>query len=178
MDKFTLEHRVFLYDAYVKCESARKCRRKFSRKFPGVRVPHRNTIQNLVNKVRTTGEVMDRKSERPRRVLTEEKLGEISARLQHSSYKSFMRLAEEAGVSKGTMRTATKLLKLRLHTTRLVHSLQPREPVRGLVVRPIDLRPSEEVREVRSSTKLRQYPSHPSPVKKQQLLGNEAQVGT
>jgi hypothetical protein len=27
MDKFTLEHRVFLYDAYVKCKSARKCQK-------------------------------------------------------------------------------------------------------------------------------------------------------
>jgi hypothetical protein len=109
---------------------------------------------------------MDREPERPRRVLTEEKLGAIAARLQHSPNKSLTYLAEEAGVSKGTMRTATKLLKLRLHTTRLVHSLQLREPVRGLVVRPMDLKPSEEVREVRSSTNLRQSPTNPSPVKK------------
>jgi transposase len=171
MDKFTLEHRVFLYDTYVKCKSARKCQRKFRRKFPGVRIPHRNTIQNLVNKVRSTGEVMDRKPERPRRVLTEEKLGAIAARLERSPHKSLKRLAEEMGVSKGTMRTATKLLKLRLHTTRLMHSLQPRDPVCRLVVRPMDLKPSKDVREVRSSTKLRQSPPHPSPVKKWQLLG-------
>jgi hypothetical protein len=27
MDRFTLEHRVFLYDCYVKCKSARKCQK-------------------------------------------------------------------------------------------------------------------------------------------------------
>jgi hypothetical protein len=37
----------------VKCKSARKCQRKFRRKFPRIWVPCRNSIQNLVNKVRT-----------------------------------------------------------------------------------------------------------------------------
>jgi hypothetical protein len=33
MMRYTLEQRVFLYDTYVKYGSARKCRRKFRRKF-------------------------------------------------------------------------------------------------------------------------------------------------
>jgi hypothetical protein len=50
MDKFTLEHQVSLYGYYVKYKPAKKCQRKFRRKFPGIRVPHRNIIHNGVNK--------------------------------------------------------------------------------------------------------------------------------
>jgi transposase len=66
-----------VYDTYVKYGSARKCRRKFR----GERVPSRQTIHNLVNRLRTTGFLIDKKTKQKRRVLTEEKLDEIWARL-------------------------------------------------------------------------------------------------
>jgi hypothetical protein len=61
MDRFTLEHQVFLYDCYVKCKSARTCERKFRRKFPNVWAPHRNVIQNLVKKLWASGTLIDKK---------------------------------------------------------------------------------------------------------------------
>lgn len=165
MDKFSLEHRVFLYDTYVKCNSARKCQRKFVRKFPGVRVPHRNTIQNLVNKVRTTGVITDLKPERTRRVLTEEKLDDIAARLEHSPHKTFKRLAEETGVSKSTVRIAAQLLKLRSCETAVVQSLQPDDPDARVPVRPMGPKPSEGVRVLPSSPQPDQSFRHTSPVR-------------
>jgi transposase len=63
------EQRVFLYDTYVKYGSAGKCRRKFRDE----RVPSRQTIHNLVNKLRTTGLSTGKKTKHKRRVLTEEK---------------------------------------------------------------------------------------------------------
>jgi Fe2+ transport system protein FeoA len=81
MVRYTLDQRVFVYDTYVKYGSAGKCRRKFQRKFHGERVPSRQTIHNLVNKLRTMGFLIDKKTEHKRRVLTEEKLDEIGARL-------------------------------------------------------------------------------------------------
>jgi transposase len=81
MVRYTLEQRVFLYDTYVKYGSAGKSRRKFRRQFRGERVPSRQTIHNLVNKLRTTGFLIDKKTKHKRRVLTEEKLDEIGARL-------------------------------------------------------------------------------------------------
>jgi transposase len=84
MVQHTLEQRVFLYDAYVKCGSARKCRRKFRRKFRGETVPSRQTIHNLVNKLRSTGLLIDKKQKHKRRVLTEEKLDDMGARLEHT----------------------------------------------------------------------------------------------
>jgi transposase len=113
MVRYTLEQRVYLYDTYVKYGSARKCRRKFRRKFCDETVPSRQTIHNLVNKVRSTGLLIDKKQKHKRRVLTEEKLDDIGARLEHTPTKSLKRLAQETGVSKSSARTARKLLKIR-----------------------------------------------------------------
>jgi hypothetical protein len=45
------------------------------------------------------------------RVLTEEKLDDTGARLEHTPRKLLKRLAQETGVSKSSARTATQLLK-------------------------------------------------------------------
>jgi hypothetical protein len=78
--RYALEQRVFPHDNYVKYGSGRKCRRKFRRKFHDERVPSRQTIHNLVNELRTTGLLIDKK-QHFRRVLTEEKLDDIGADL-------------------------------------------------------------------------------------------------
>jgi transposase len=107
MVRYTLEQRVFLYDTYVQYGSARKCRRKFRDE----RVPSRQTIYCLVNKLRTTGLLIDKKQKYECRVLAEEKFDDIGARFEQTPKKSLKRLAEETGVSKSSARTATQLLK-------------------------------------------------------------------
>jgi predicted ABC-type ATPase len=57
----TLEQRLFLYATLVKYRSARKCRRKFQLKFRDETVLSRKTIHNFVNKLRTTGLLIDKK---------------------------------------------------------------------------------------------------------------------
>jgi transposase len=94
MVPYISEQRVFLYVTYVKYGSARKCRRKFRRKFCGERVPSRQTIHNLVNKLRTTGLLIENKQKHKRRVLTEEKLDDIGARLEHAPRKTLKHLAQ------------------------------------------------------------------------------------
>jgi hypothetical protein len=81
MIRYTLEQRVFGYDTYVKYGSAGKCRRKFRRKFRGERDPSGQTFHNLVNKLRTKEFLIDKKTKHKRRVLTEQKLDEVGARL-------------------------------------------------------------------------------------------------
>jgi transposase len=88
----------------VKYGSAGNCRWKFQRKFRDERVPSRQTIHNLVNKRKTTELLIDKKTEHKRRVLTEEKLDDIRARLEHIPRKSLKRLAQETGVSKSSER--------------------------------------------------------------------------
>jgi hypothetical protein len=65
------------------------------------------TIYNLVNKLRTTGLLIDKKTKHKRRVLTEEKF-DIGARLEHIPRKLLKRLAQEIGVSKSSARMATQ----------------------------------------------------------------------
>jgi hypothetical protein len=84
MVRYILEQHVFLYDTYVKNGSAGKCWRKFRRKFRNESVPSRQTIHHLVNKLRTTGLLIDKKTKHKRRVLTEVKLDDIGARLEHA----------------------------------------------------------------------------------------------
>jgi transposase len=119
--RYTSEQRVFLYDTYVKHGSAGKCRRKFRDET----VPSRQTIHNLVNKLRTMGFLIDKETKYKHRVLTEKKLDDTGARLEHTPGKSLKRLAQGIGVSKSSARTATKLLKFRPHKTTVIHALQP-----------------------------------------------------
>jgi hypothetical protein len=88
--RYTLEQCIFLYDTYVKYRSAGKCRRKFRDE----RVPSRQTIHSLVNKLRTTELLTDKKQKHKHRVFTE-KLDDIVARFEHTPRKSLKRLAQE-----------------------------------------------------------------------------------
>jgi hypothetical protein len=65
----------------VKYGSARKCRRKFRRKFRDERVPSRQTVHSLVIKRGTAGLLIDKKQKRKLRMLTEEKLDDVEVRL-------------------------------------------------------------------------------------------------
>jgi hypothetical protein len=123
-----------MYDTYVKSGCVRTVRRRFARKFQDVTIPHRKTIHAIVNKVRQTGSLLDKKrTVSKRRVLTEEKLDEIGARLEHSPQKSLRLIAQETGISKTSARTATILLKLKPNETAVVHELQPCDPAnRGI----------------------------------------------
>jgi hypothetical protein len=60
-------------------------------------------------------------------VLTEEKLDDTGARLQHTPRKSLKHLAQEIEVSKASARRVTQLL-LRSHKTTLIHALQLCDP--------------------------------------------------
>jgi hypothetical protein len=127
MVRYSVEQRVFLYEPYVKSISARKCERKFRRKFPGIPVSSTTGIHELINKVRATGSLLDKKPANKRLVLTEEEL-ELGDRLEHTPTKSLRCLAEETSISKSPVAKATKLLKLGPYEATLVCALQPRDP--------------------------------------------------
>jgi hypothetical protein len=110
MVRYSVEQRVFLYDSHVEYGSAGKCRRKFDVNFVMKEFPVGKKIHNLVNKLRTTGFLIDKKQEHKLRVLTE-KLDNIGGRLEYTPRKSMKRLAQKTGVLKSCARTATQLLK-------------------------------------------------------------------
>jgi transposase len=122
---YTSEQHLFLCDTYMKYRSTRKCWRKFQHKFCEERVPSRQTVHNLVNKLRSTGLINDKKKIHKCRVLNEEKLDGIGARLEHKPRKSLKHLAQATGVSKSSAKRAAQLLKLRPYKTTVIHTLQP-----------------------------------------------------
>ncbi|KAJ4445408.1 hypothetical protein ANN_07213, partial [Periplaneta americana] len=95
--------------------SQREVRRRFLTEFPEVRLPSREAVRKLVNKLRETGSILDKKRRVKRRVLTEEKVGEVGERLEHSPQKSLLRIAQETAISMTSAWRATKLLKLKPH---------------------------------------------------------------
>jgi hypothetical protein len=55
---------AFMYESYVKCGSARKCRRKLLRKFPG-NIEHNSNTRGrheLIKKVWSTGSLLEKKT--------------------------------------------------------------------------------------------------------------------
>ncbi|KAJ9598272.1 hypothetical protein L9F63_011045 [Diploptera punctata] len=120
---FTVQHRVFMYDNYVKTVSCREVVRRLRTQFP-----NKDTVRRLVNKFRGTGYVLEKKPMVTKRVITEQKLDEIGERLEDTTTKSLRRLAQETGVSKASALRATKLLRLKLNRITAMHELQPRDP--------------------------------------------------
>lgn len=125
--KYTLQQRMFMYDSYVITSSCREVVRQFQTKFPGERVPSRETVRLLVNKLRDTGSILDKKRNVKRRVLTEDKLDDIGERLERSPKKSLRRLAQETEISKYSAWKATKLLKLKPYKVTVVQQLLPHD---------------------------------------------------
>jgi hypothetical protein len=91
---YILEQYAFLYDTHVEYGSARKCRRKFRRKFCDERDLSRQIVHNLVNKLRSTGLLIDKKQKHKLGVFAEEKISGIGAIIEHTSRKSLKRLAQ------------------------------------------------------------------------------------
>lgn len=124
--RYSVGQRVFMYDSYVLTVSAREVQRQFQERFPGINIPSRKTVHDLVKKVRATGSVQDKKrKQQQRRVLTDENLDDIAYRLENSPKTSLRRLSQETGMSYGSVRNATKLLKLKSYKIAMVQELQP-----------------------------------------------------
>ena len=75
---------LFINNTSANYLSCRKCHHKFTRQFPGIHPPSKCAIYKTAKKFCETGSVLDKKPERKRRVLTEEKLDKIGIRLEVS----------------------------------------------------------------------------------------------
>jgi hypothetical protein len=76
--------------------------------------------------------LIDRKPKHQNQVLTEEKLDEIGACLQQSPRKSLESLTQKTGLSNGSVRVATKLVKVQPYKPTVVNKLQPCDSVARL----------------------------------------------
>jgi hypothetical protein len=75
-----------------------------------------------MNKLISTGLLIDKKQNHKRRLLTEEKLNNIRARHEHARRKPLKRLAQGTGVSKSSTRRAEQSLKFRPYKTTVMHA--------------------------------------------------------
>lgn len=109
MALWTIEHRVFSYDSYVKNdESVTAVQREFRRHFNIHRneaVPTRNTILRWVNALRTRGTLMNRRPVgAPRTVRTPENVERVRQALVRSPSRSARRHSTELGISNRSVR--------------------------------------------------------------------------
>ena len=73
--------------------------------------------------MRETGAFADKKWNRKRNVLTEEKLDDIGACFKQSPHKSLSKLAQQLGVFVSSVWNATELLKFKPYKIGRVHKL-------------------------------------------------------
>lgn len=92
---------------------------KIQKKVFVIHLYHRNTIQNLINEIRTSNMFINSKP-KGHEVLTQEELDNIGPRLEHLHHKCLHCLAQEMGMSRDHKNCK--------EVTTTVHSLQPCEP--------------------------------------------------
>lgn len=120
---YIIAHCVCLMQLYFKYESDGKCRRKFRCHSPGEPLPSKQSIYKMANKLKTTGSLLGKKTERTRAVLTEEELDGVGTRLAASPRKSPKRLAQEKSFE-NVCTKGQELLTLLPYKTTVFHALQ------------------------------------------------------
>jgi hypothetical protein len=116
MVRDALVQHIFLYDTYMKYGTARRCRPKFHDE----RVLSRQTIHNLVNKLRSMVLSVDKKQKQMSSAYWG-KVNDTGARLEHTPRKSLVHQVQETGVSKSSARRATQLLKFRSYKGTVIY---------------------------------------------------------
>ena len=130
---WSLEHRVFAYDAYVKNgESVTETQRLFKRRFNIGRhgnVPSRNSILRWINALRTTGSLLKAKPPGPvRSARTSENVDRVREAITRSPRRSARRHSTELGISQSTMqRILHEDLIFQPYKIMTVQQLKPRE---------------------------------------------------
>ena len=130
---WSLEHRVFAYDAYVKNgESVTETQRLFKRRFNIGRhgnVPSRNSILRWVNALRTTGSLLKAKPPGPvRSARTSENVDRVREAITRSPRRSARRHSTELGISQSTMqRILHKDLVFQPYKIMTLQQLNPRD---------------------------------------------------
>jgi transposase len=106
----SVEERTFLVEHVSRCggEYTKDVQQRFQAQFPETKVPHRNSVRQLIQKFKETSSVCDAtRSGRPS-ILKEKKVLDISDRMLQSPKKSIRKLSQQVGVSYGMAYTALK----------------------------------------------------------------------
>jgi len=126
-----LEERVFIVEQFLRSNSFVTTQEAFRQEY-GRNPPHKNAIQKLMKKWRSSGSVLTEKKRRSKTALTLNKLTEINNRLHNSPTKSLRRLSAQSGVSLTSAFKATKQLGLKAYKISVQHQLLPADFARRL----------------------------------------------
>ena len=105
--QFSDQERIKIIELYFATKSTVLVQRQFRREFPGRKIPHRNTIKNLVEKFRDSGSVTNNNkghSGPPSTATTPAHVQDVRAHLEQSPRKSTRRLSQEVGISRTSVR--------------------------------------------------------------------------
>lgn len=133
MEQWTVEHRVFTYDAYVRNgESVVTAQRLFRVHFNRGRngtIPSRNTILSWVRTLRSTGSIVKKKPPGPTKTArTPENIDRVRAALIRSPGRSARRHASELRISRESLRTILqKDIKFHPYKISIVQKLEGRD---------------------------------------------------
>lgn len=122
---YSIEQRIFIVEEYVRTTSIRSVRVKFQEKYPRSGVPAKSTIQDLVKKWRTTGDVSNAKRDKQPTVRTPEVVANIADVIGRSPTKSTRRLSQQTGISRTSCRRILHGLKMYAYRVSVVHELKP-----------------------------------------------------
>jgi transposase len=107
----SVEERTYLMEHAFRCggEYTQDVQQRFQAHFPETKLPHHNSVRQVIKKFKETGSVCDvTRTGRPS-ILTEKKLLDISDRMLQSPKKSIRKLSQHVGVSYGTAHRALKM---------------------------------------------------------------------
>jgi hypothetical protein len=120
---YKTNERVFIVNIFLKTKSHKAVRQEFLKEFKR-EGPRDKYIRELVKKFKETGSVANKKHNRKRTVLTEEKLKEAKESFLRSPKKSLSRRSAQLKISKTASHTASDLLNFRPYRVIQVQELK------------------------------------------------------
>jgi hypothetical protein len=106
---FSQDQHVFILEHYFSTQSHAESQNVFRNFFPDSVVPNMSTIQRLVERFHETGSIGEKRHSGHPSVLSNDSLEDIRACLLQSPRKSLRKLAQQTGMTYGSVQRATKV---------------------------------------------------------------------
>jgi transposase len=126
MGQYSVAERIYIVETYMATKSYEEVKNKLRLYSPHSAIPANSTIKRLVDKFRVCGSISNKKHQRQRTVLTDEKVLEIQGDIIDNPNVSTRRLAQQVNVSHKTVyRAVRQYLKLFPYKVTVTHELLP-----------------------------------------------------
>jgi hypothetical protein len=113
----------FILEHYFSIRSYAESQNAFRNPSPDSSVLNKPTIQRLVERFRETGSTGEKRLSGRSSVISNDSLEDIRARLLQSPRKSLRKLSQQTGMTYGSVKRATKRLKLHPYRVQVFHEL-------------------------------------------------------